>query len=78
VSTAVLRIGLSSLGRYRDALGSKGEGGVVRDVFGGASATVELGRFAVSGLAGVAGIETSASGELEAGVAASLSVGAAF
>ncbi|MEZ4360049.1 MAG: hypothetical protein R3B48_07710 [Kofleriaceae bacterium] len=66
------------LGRYRDALGSRGDRGVLRDVFGGASATLALGRFAVSGLAGVSGIETTTSGSLQAGATAALSVGAAF
>jgi hypothetical protein len=66
------------LGRYRDALGSGGDAGVIRDVFGGASATLAVGRFAVSGLAGVTGIETKTSGTLTTGLSAAMTVGAAF
>jgi hypothetical protein len=64
--------------RYRDALGSRGELGVIRDVFAGASATYVLDRFGVSALAGLSEIETSATDSFEAGAAASLTVGAAF
>lgn len=64
--------------RYRDALGSRGELGVVRDLFAGASATYTIDRFGVSALAGLSEIETSAAESFESGVAASLTVGAAF
>lgn len=66
------------VGRYRDSLGSRGELGVVRDLFAGAGATYALGRFGISGLAGLSEIETSAAGSFEGGAAASLTVGAAF
>ncbi len=66
------------VGRYRDALGSSGEGGLVRDVFGGASATLAVGRFGVTGLAGVSGLTTEASGSMEAGFSATAAVGAVF
>lgn len=64
--------------RYRDALGSHGELGVVRDLFAGASATIAIDRFGISALAGLSEIETSATDSFEAGASASLTVGAAF
>jgi hypothetical protein len=67
-----------AVARYRDALGSRGELGVVRDVFAGASATYVVDRFGISALAGLSEIETSATASFEAGASASLTVGAAF
>lgn len=64
--------------RYRDALGSRGEGGVVRDVFAGASATLAVGRFGLSGLAGLSGIETKTSGSLDTGLSVTAAVAAVF
>lgn len=66
------------VGRYRDALGSRGEGGVVRDLFAGVGATYALDRFGVSGLVGLSEVETQAAGSFEGGAAASVTVGAAF
>lgn len=67
-----------AVARYRDALGSRGELGVIRDLFAGASATYALDRFGISALAGLSEIETSATDSFEAGASASLTVGAAF
>jgi hypothetical protein len=64
------------VGRYRDALGSRKEA-VVRDGFGGLSATLAAGRFGVTGMAGVAMIETQLTGTA-VGPAATLAIGAAF
>jgi hypothetical protein len=74
----VERVSAGVLGRYRDALGSRGEAGVVRDVFAGALATATIGRVGVTGLFGVSGIETKTSGAIETGVSGVVAVGAAF
>jgi hypothetical protein len=68
------------VGRYRDALGSKGDKGtgILRDALGGATATYVLGNFGVTATAGIAGIETTTSGSMQAGAEAALSVGAVF
>jgi hypothetical protein len=65
------------VGRYRDALGSRGEAGVIRDVIAGATGTFAIGRFAITGLAGIAGIQTQTT-SMRTGLAATLAVGAAF
>lgn len=65
-------------GRYRDALGSHAEETVMkRELLAGAAATFTHDRFAVSGLLGIAAVET-ASMPLTTGPAAIISVGAAF
>lgn len=74
----VERVSAGVLGRYRDALGSRGEAGVVRDVFAGALATATIGRVGVTGLFGVSGIETKTSGAIETGVSGVVAVGAAL
>lgn len=68
------------IGRYRDALGSKGDKatGILRDALGGLTATYVIGRFGVTGTAGVAGIETRTSGSMQTGAQAGLAVGAVF
>jgi hypothetical protein len=68
------------IGRYRDALGSNGDKGtgILRDVLGGASATLVVGRFGITALAGFTGVETVASGSMETGVAGALVAGAVF
>lgn len=68
------------VGRYRDALGSNGEKstGVVRDALGGVTATYVVGRFGVTGTAGVAGIKTLTSGSMQTGAEAAMSVGTVF
>ena len=68
------------VGRYRDALGSNGDKStkILRDALGGASATYVLGSFGVTATAGIAGIETTTSGSMQAGAQAGLSVGAVF
>jgi hypothetical protein len=72
------RLSTGLIARYRDALGSRGDGGVIRDVFGGASTSFAFGRFGITGLAGVSGIETKTAGSMKGGVSAAVSVGAAF
>lgn len=68
------------VGRYRDALGSDGDKStkIIRDVLGGASATLAVGRFGVTAIAGFAGVETVTSGSMQTGAAAALAVGAVF
>jgi hypothetical protein len=68
------------VGRFRDALGSNGDKGtgILRDALGGVSATYVLGSFGVTGTAGIAGVETTTSGSMQAGAAAGVSVGAVF
>jgi hypothetical protein len=68
------------VGRYRDALGSNGDKstGILRDALGGLSATYVIGRFGVTGTAGVAGIKTTTSGSMETGAEGALSVGTVF
>lgn len=66
------------VGRYRDALGSGGDKGVLRDVLAGASATYALGKIGVTLTGGIAGVETEAAGSMKAGPAGVLSVGAVF
>ena len=68
------------IGRYRDALGSRGDKstGILRDVLGGASATYVVGRFGVTAMAGFSGVETVTSGSMQTGAAAALAVGAVF
>jgi hypothetical protein len=68
------------IGRYRDALGSDGDKGtgILRDALGGVTATYVIGSIGVTGTAGVAGIETKASGSMQTGAQAGLAVGAVF
>ena len=63
--------------RYRDALGSRGEAGVLRDGFGGATATLATGRVAVTAQAGVGLVGTAMAGTT-VGPAATIAVGASF
>lgn len=67
------------IGRYRDALGSDGDKGtkIVRDALGALSATYALGRYGVTGTAGVEGI-TLAHATMHAGMEAAVAVGAVF
>lgn len=68
------------VGRFRDALGSKGDKGtgVLRDALGGLSATYVIGRFGITGTAGYAGIKTVTSGSMQGGAEAAMSVGTVF
>ena len=63
-------------GRYRDALGSTKEA-IARDAFGGAAATFAAGRFAVTGMLGVAMVQLH-DADAEVGAAATLAIGAGF
>jgi len=73
-----LRPGLfaGAAARYRDALGSTKEA-IARDGFGGASTTWTLGPVALTGMAGVAMVETIGAPR-KFGPAATLAIGAAF
>jgi len=66
------------VGRYRDALGSGGEKGVIRDLLAGASATYTLGKVGVTVTGGIAGVELETDTSMKAGPAGVLSLGAVF
>ena len=66
------------VGRYRDALGSGGEKGVIRDVLAGATATYAIGVVGVTVTGGIAGVELDTEGSMKTGPAGVLSVGATF
>ena len=68
------------VGRYRDALGSNGDKGthILRDALGGLSATYVIGRFGITGTAGIAGIKTTTTTALQTGPEAALSIGSVF
>lgn len=66
------------VGRYRDALGSGGEKGVIRDLLAGASATYTLGKVGVTMTGGIAGIELDTANSMKTGPAGVLSLGAMF
>jgi len=67
------------IGRYRDALGSNGDKstGIVRDALGAVSATYVVGRFGVTGSAGIEGITTTTT-SMQGGMEAAVAVGAVF
>jgi hypothetical protein len=68
------------VGRFRDALGSNGDKSthILQDALGGLSATYVIGRIGITGTAGFAGIKTVASGSMQGGAEAAMSVGAVF
>ena len=64
---------------YRDALGSGGDLGVLRDAFGGFTGTVVAGPVAVTAMAGLAGLKTmQTNGFMSTGPAVCLAVGTGF
>lgn len=64
---------------YRDALGSGGDLGVLRDAFGGFTGTVVAGPVAVTAMAGLAGLKTmGTTGFMSTGPAVYLAVGTGF
>jgi hypothetical protein len=67
------------IGRYRDALGSNGDQGthIVRDALGAVSATYVVGRYGVTGSAGIEGI-TLTGASMQGGMEAAIAVGAVF
>jgi hypothetical protein len=75
VATHVL-VGVT--GTYRDALGSGGDLGVLRDAFGGFTGTVVAGPVAVTAMAGIAGLQTMGTGGMTAGPSVTLAVGTGF
>jgi hypothetical protein len=66
------------VGRYRDALGSGGDKGIVRDVIAGASATYTLGKVGVTLTGGFAGVKEETSPSMKTGPAGVLSLGGMF
>ena len=68
------------VGRFRDALGSNGDKGtgVLRDALGALSATYAIDRFAVTALAGIAGVKVVGGNGMETGAHAAVTVGAVF
>jgi hypothetical protein len=66
------------VGRYRDALGSGGDKGVIRDMLAGASATYALGKVGVTVTGGIAGVELQTDASMKTGPAGVLSLGAVF
>jgi hypothetical protein len=75
VATRVL-VGVT--GTYRDALGSGGDLGVLRDAFGGFTGTVVAGPVAVTAMAGIAGLQTMGTSGMTAGPSVTLAVGTGF
>jgi len=63
---------------YRDALGSGGDLGVLRDAFGGLTGTVVAGPVAVTAMAGLAGLQTTGMTGMTSGPAVYLAVGTGF
>lgn len=66
------------VGRYRDALGSGGDKGVIRDVLAGASATYTIGKVGVTVTGGLSGLELQTTGSMKTGPAGVFSLGAVF
>jgi len=66
------------VGRYRDALGSGGDKGVVRDVIAGATATLTVGKIGVTATGGVSGIKLDTAPSMETGPVGMVSLGAVF
>lgn len=75
VTTRVL---VGATGTYRDALGSGGDLGVLRDAFGGFTGTVVAGPVAVTAMAGLAGLQTMGTSGMTSGPAVYLAVGTGF
>ncbi|MEO6772118.1 MAG: hypothetical protein ABI467_03740, partial [Kofleriaceae bacterium] len=75
IATRVL-VGVTT--NYRDALGSGGDLGVLRDAFAGFSGTVVAGPIAVTAMAGIAGLQTMGMTSMIAGPSVSLAVGTGF
>jgi hypothetical protein len=65
-------------GTYRDALGSGGDLGVLRDAFGGFTGTVVAGPVAITAMAGIAGLQTMGTSGMTAGPSVTLAVGTGF
>jgi len=63
---------------YRDALGSGGDLGVLRDAFGGFTGTVVAGPVAVTAMAGLAGLSAMTTNGFTTGPAVYLAVGTGF
>lgn len=72
------RVLVGATGRYRDALGSGGDHGVLRDAFGGFTATVAVGPVGITTMAGVAGVQTTGMTSMTTGPSVTLAVGSGF
>ncbi len=72
------RVLVGVTGRYRDALGSGGDRGVLRDAFGGLAATVVVGPVGVTTMAGLAGVQTTGMTSMATGPSVTLGVGTGF
>ena len=72
------RVLVGATATYRDALGSGGDLGVLRDAFGGFTGTVVAGPIAVTAMAGLAGLQTMGTSGMINGPAVYLAVGTGF
>jgi hypothetical protein len=72
------RVLVGATARYRDALGSGGDAGVIRDAFGGLTGTVVVGPVGVTAMAGVAGVQTTGMTSMTFGPSVTLEVGSGF
>jgi hypothetical protein len=75
IGTSVL---VGATARYRDALGSGGDAGVIRDGFGGLTGTVAAGPVGITAMAGVAGVQTTGMTSMTFGPSVTLAVGTGF
>jgi hypothetical protein len=66
------------VGRYRDALGSGGDKGIIRDVIAGASATYTLGKIGVTVTGGISGVKEDTAPSMKTGPVGVFSLGAVF
>lgn len=65
-------------GNYRDALGSGGDRGVLRDLFVGATGSVVVSPVVVTAMAGLAGVQTTGMTGITTGPSVALAVGTGF
>jgi hypothetical protein len=72
------RVLVGATGRYRDALGSGGDKGVLRDAFAGLTGTVVVGPIGVTAMAGLAGVKTVGMTSMATGPSVTLAVGTGF
>ena len=72
------RVLVGATATYRDALGSGGDRGVLRDAFGGFTGTVVVGPIAVTAMAGLAGLQTMGTSGMINGPAVYLAIATGF
>jgi len=63
---------------YRDALGSGGDRGVLRDAFGGVTASVVISPVVVTAMAGIAGVQVTGMTSMVTGPSVTLAAGTGF